>query len=138
LADAAAAQAIIRPREFSLIRPTFPANKPYSMPAINIKPIKQQTIVSTNNNAKPTVFPSLRITSVVPQGIQRQNVNFAAQLYQPGHWAGATPVATPKGGVSGSAHASAAAGAAATETASSPAASSAESGGGGRRPALDW
>ena len=140
LGQTAMAQAIIRPREFSLIRPTFLPPKPNVMAAINIKPIKQQTIVSTNNNPKPTVFPSLRLTSVVRQGISRQNVNFAAQLYQPRAWAGATPVVRPGSASPGANHASLASGSAASGATVSPSAasSSAASGAGARRPALDW
>jgi hypothetical protein len=150
LGQTATAQAIIRPREFSLIRPTFLPPKPNVMASINIKPVKQQAVVSTNNNPKPTVFPSLRLTAVVRQGIQRQNINFAAQLYQPRDWAGGTAVARPKSASPGLGHAGTAAGAGAvSETASGSTAMSAASsaggnsggaasGGAGRRPALGW
>lgn len=91
LAQSAEAQAIIRPPEFSLIRPTFPPNKPYSMPAINVQPLnKQQYFVSTNNNPQPIVFQALRKTMPVPQGIQRQNMSFAVKYYQPAFWSANT------------------------------------------------
>jgi hypothetical protein len=123
LSQSADAQAIIRPREFSLIRPTFLPPKPNVLAPINVKPVKQLPITSTNNNPRPTVFPSLRLTAVVPKGYQRQNMSFATRIYQPQNWVGAASVAPKPAG-----------------SLSSPIVSSSksESGGGERRPSLDW
>jgi hypothetical protein len=123
LSQTADAQAIVLPREFSLIRPTFTPLQTRVVAPINIKPVKQLPITSTNNNPRPTVFPSLRLTAVVPKGYQRQNMSFATQIYQPRNWAGAASVAPKPVGSSGSAVASS---------------SKSESGSGDRRPSLDW
>lgn len=123
LSQTATAQVIVRPREFSLIRPTFLPPKPNVMAPINIKPVKQLPITSTNNNPKGFVFPSLRLTAVIPKGYQRQNMNFATQIYQPHNWVGSASVAPKLAGSSGRPVA---------------AISKSESVSGERRPSLDW
>ncbi|HEY5313897.1 MAG TPA: hypothetical protein VIK18_15315 [Pirellulales bacterium] len=123
LGQTATAQAIVIPREFSLIRPTFPPPKPNVLAPINVQPLKQMPLTSTNNNPKGFAFPSLRLTAVVPQGIRRQSSSFAVHLYQPRAWAGATSVMPTAGAIPGSIVAGG---------------SKSESGGADRRPTLDW
>ncbi|HEY5314656.1 MAG TPA: hypothetical protein VIK18_19135 [Pirellulales bacterium] len=86
LPDAARAQDIVRPREFTLLRPQEPPPAPMIMAPINVQPLAQTQWNWTNNNPHPITIQPLRPQTLVPQGNRWHSDQFQTWNFQSHNW----------------------------------------------------